>query len=354
MWNNFAIPTVETFTLVDLLRARAQSQPDQQAFAFLYQSEKAESQLTYRNLEQKVRAIGALLQQKGAAGKPVLLLHQPGLDYIAAFLGCLAAGAIAVPAYPPRSVRMVSRIHAIVMDTRAELLLTNSATLTDLQRYFVQVPDLKDREWIATDLLTPDLAEQWRMPALQKSTLAYLQYTSGSTATPKGVMVSHGNLLHNLELLSLYCVKKEQSYLVSWLPPYHDMGLISGILLPIYVGCSATLMSPVAFLQRPVRWLETISQTRATMSVGPNFAFDLCVRKTTPEQRAALDLSSWDMAGNGAEPVRAQTLQRFAEAFGPSGFRKEALYPCYGLAEATLMVATGTGTNFPATKSVLR
>jgi acyl-CoA synthetase (AMP-forming)/AMP-acid ligase II len=333
--------TVNASTLVELLCQKAAHQPDQHAYTFLRQGETEEGRLTYGELDRQARTIAALLQSKGATAKPVLLLHQPGLAYIAAFFGCLYAGAIAVPAYPPRSTRSMPRIQAIVADTQASLVLTTSDTLTNLQHGFMHVPDLQYLEWIATDTLESSLATEWREPVLMSDSLAFLQYTSGSTAIPRGVMVTHDNLLHNLGLMHRHCEQTPESHMVCWLPPYHDMGLIGGILFPLYEGFPSTLMSPLAFLQRPFRWLQAISRTRATISVAPNFAYDLCIRKTTPEQRISLDLSLWELAANGAEPVREETLKRFTAAFASCGFHAEAFFPCYGLAEATLMVASG-------------
>ena len=197
--------------------------------------------------------------------------------------------------------------------------------------------------WITVDDLDPDSAETWTKPGIDADTLAFLQYTSGSTQAPRGVMVSHGNLLHNSALIHRAFGYDADTRGMVWLPPYHDMGLIGGLLQPIYGGFPALLMSPVAFIQRPIRWLQAISRFRATASGGPNFAYDLCVQRTTPEQRAELDLSSWKLAFNGSEPVRHDTLERFAEAFAPCGFRPEAFFPCYGLAEATLLVSGGNG-----------
>lgn len=333
--------TVNASTLVELLCHKAARWPDQHVYTFLRQGETEEGRLTYGELDRQARTIAALLQSKKAMAKPVLLLHQPGLAYIAAFFGCLYAGAIAVPAYPPRSIRTMPRIQAIVADTQADLVLTTSDTLTGLQRNFTHIPDLQHLEWIATDTLERSLAVMWQAPEVTSESLAFLQYTSGSTATPRGVMVTHGNLLHNLGLMHRHCEQTSESHMVCWLPPYHDMGLIGGILFPLYEGFPSTLMSPLAFLQRPFRWLQAISRTRATISVAPNFAYDLCVRKTTPEQRASLNLSRWELAANGAEPVREETLKRFTAAFASCGFHAEAFFPCYGLAEATLMVASG-------------
>ncbi len=344
MSNNLTARPADTMTLVELLRYRALHQADRHAYTFLRQGEVEEARLTYAELDQQARAIGTLLQCKGAAGKPVLLLHPPGLEYIAAFFGCLYGGAIAVPAYPPYSARTMPRIQAIVADTQASIVLTTADTLSDLQRCFAYVPELQSLEWVATDSIPGRLADEWQEPEVTGGTLAFLQYTSGSTSVPKGVMVSHSNLLHNLEMVHKFSEQTADSHTVSWAPPYHDMGIIAGILSPFHIGYPATLMSPLAFLQRPFRWLQAISRTRATMSVAPNFAYDLCIRKITPEQRATLDLSTWEVAANGAEPIRHETLSQFAATFGPCGFRREAFFPAYGLAEATLISATGIKT----------
>lgn len=340
MRNNGTTRTIETTGLVELLRWRAIHQPDQLAYTFLHQGEMEEARLTYAALDQQARAIAAELQAKGAAGEPALLLHPPGIHYVAAVFACLYAGAIAVPAYPPYSARMVPRIQAILADTRSRFILTTSDTLADLQGRLAHIPDLSRVEWIATDAVADRMDVAWQEPQSSDETIAFLQYTSGSTALPKGVMVSHGNLRHNLEMLIRHCRQTPASHMVSWLPPYHDLGLVCGIMYPFYVGYPATLMSPVAFLQRPFRWLRAISDNRATMSIAPNFAYDLCSRKVTPEQRAALDLSSWELAANGGEPARDETMTRFCEVFGPCGFRRETFFPGYGMAETTLIFAT--------------
>jgi acyl-CoA synthetase (AMP-forming)/AMP-acid ligase II len=268
-----------------------------------------------------------LLQELNCHNQPVLLLYPAGLDYIAAFFGCLYAGAIAVPAYPPRPNRSLDRIQAMVQDAGATVALTDNATLQKLERRLAETPQLRSLYCLSTDGLQPDLAQQWQPPAIQAHTLALLQYTSGSTALPKGVMISHDNLLHNSELIGHCFGNTAASRGVSWLPPYHDMGLVGGILQPLYVGAEMTLMAPVSFLQRPVRWLEAISHYRATTSGGPNFAYDLCVRKTTPEQRRALDLSPWQLAFSGAEPVQQATLAQFAAAFAPAAFGPRPFIP---------------------------
>ncbi|MCU0490007.1 MAG: amino acid adenylation domain-containing protein [Chloroflexaceae bacterium] len=329
-------------TLIDVLQLRATQQPDKPVYRFLLDGEDEEIQYTYAELDQRARAIGALLQRQGAAGERVLLLYQPGLDYIAAFFGCLYAGAVAVPAYPPNPARMertLPRLLAIVADARPAVALTTAQILEVAGMLSAEVPEFAAVQWHATDTLSDELAASWQAPAIDGATLAFLQYTSGSTATPKGVMLSHANLLHNSQLIQRGFATTPESRGVFWLPFYHDMGLIGGLIQPIYCGGTSMLMSPVSFLQRPLRWLEAVSGFQADISGGPNFAYDLCVRKATTEQLARLDLSHWRVAFNGAEPIRAETLERFAATFAPCGFRREAFYPCYGLAEATLMVS---------------
>ncbi|HEX6289052.1 MAG TPA: AMP-binding protein, partial [Herpetosiphonaceae bacterium] len=333
-------------TLVDLLRDRAQHQPDQHIYTF--QGQDAEAPLTAGELDHQARMIGGSLQHMELPEQRVLLLYPPGLDYIAAFFGCLYANMVPVPAYLPPSNRPAPRLRAIIADAQPVLALTTSATLANLRLQFDHTPELGALRWLTTDELKPEVAHAWQPPGITSATLAFLQYTSGSTAAPKGVMLTHGNLLHNLAQIEHAFGHGPESRGVIWLPPYHDMGLIGGILQPLYAGFPVTLMSPVSFLQRPLRWLETIARTGATTSGGPNFAYDLCVRKSTPEQRASLDLSSWTVAFCGAEPVRPSTIQRFAEAFACASFQREAFYPCYGLAEATLIV-TGIQVSAPPT-----
>ncbi|MGZ6503323.1 MAG: AMP-binding protein, partial [Tumebacillaceae bacterium] len=224
---------------------------------------------------------------------------------------------------------------------------TTDSILTSVQLRFADTPQLRDLNWLVASEESEQIGDEWTRPEIGNESLAFLQYTSGSTSLPKGVMLSHGNLLHNLELIQDCFGTSAESNCVIWLPPYHDMGLIGGILQPLFTGYPVTLMAPVDFIQRPLRWLETISRLGATVSGGPNFAYELCLQKITPEQRDTLDLSKWEIAFSGAEPVRAETLERFAEFFAPCGFRKEAFYPCYGLAEGTLLVSGGAKAEAP-------
>ncbi|HSF43553.1 MAG TPA: amino acid adenylation domain-containing protein [Thermoanaerobaculia bacterium] len=339
-------------TLVDVLRLRAERQPDRLAYAFLPEGkepdgEEAEERLTYAELHTRASSLAAHLRDLGAQGGRALLLYPTGLDYVTAFFGCLCAGTVAVPAYPPRPNRPMPRIHSIVADAGATVALTTSRILSGLERRIADLPDLKALAWRATDMggdaAVPASARHAPHDRkIRRADLAFLQYTSGSTASPKGVMVSHGNLMHNEELIRRACGHSGETPFVSWLPLYHDLGLIGNLLQALYVGAPCTLMTPVSFLKSPIRWLDAVSRRRAYCSGGPNFAYDLAVRKTTPEQRQGLDLSSWRVAFNGAEPVRPETLERFARTFSPYGFRSDALFPCYGLAETTLIVSGGS------------
>jgi len=341
-------------TLVDLLRARALNQPGKRAYTFLADGETEEVSLTYAELDQQARAIGAQLQQMGAGGGRVLLLYPPGLEYLAAFFGCLYAGAAAVPAYPPRLHRSLSKIQSIVRDAQPSAVLTTSSILYRAGSLFAMADDLTSMPWLASDNPSHDMSQEWAEPGLRAESLALLQYTSGSTAAPKGVMVSHGNLLHNEEMIRAAIGQNEEATFVSWLPLYHDLGLIGNMLHTLYLGAYCVLMSPAAFLQRPINWLRAISRFKATTSGGPNFAYDLCVRNTNAEQRAGLELGRWQIAFNGAEPIRRETLESFAETFAPYGFRRGAFYPCYGLAEATLLVSGAGGEGRPGYHAVKR
>ncbi|MEH2082889.1 MAG: fatty acyl-AMP ligase [Nostoc sp.] len=334
-------------TLIAILQDRALHQPDFKGYTFLENGETESDCLTYQQLDKKARAIAAQLQSFLAPGERALLLYPPGLEFICAFFGCLYAGVVAVPAYPPRQNQSLSRLQAIVSDAQASVALTTQSLLANIEKRLADNPELNAVQWVATDNLNSDLASNWQEPTLCESDLAFLQYTSGSTGTPKGVMVSHGNLLHNQRMIEKAFGHTKETVFVGWLPLFHDMGLIGNVLQPLYLGIPCILMSPVAFLQKPLRWLQAISRYKATTSGGPNFAYELCARKITSEQRSTLDLSSWEVAFNGAEPVRAETLAEFTTTFASCGFRDEAFYPCYGMAETTLFVSGGLKTALP-------
>jgi amino acid adenylation domain-containing protein len=336
-------------TLVDLLEWRARFQAERVAYTFLGETERIS--LSWGELHRKAQLIGQRLAAMDAAGKTVLLLYPSDLEYVAAFFGCLYAGAIAVPAYPPRLNRTLHRLQAVVADSQATLAMSVSFIRERIEPLCQQFPILKSLRWLTTDDLKEDERDAWRKPSLTGHTPAFLQYTSGSTSQPKGVIVSHANLLHNEQLIQEAFAQTEASIIVGWLPLYHDMGLIGNVLQTLYVGARCVLMSPAAFLQSPFRWLQAISVAKATTSGGPNFAYDLCVRKISEEQRAQLDLSSWKVAFNGAEPIRPATLERFAKTFASCGFKPEAFHPCYGLAEATLFVSGKASNGQPKVQS---
>jgi len=326
-------------TLIELLQARALSDPDGISFKFLSEDNASNTGPCYRELDLRARAIAARLQELAAPGERAMLCYPAGLEYVAALFGCLYAGVIAVPAYPPRLHRSSERLQVIAADAQARLALTTSRIHSRSERLLAEAPGLARMRWLATDDIHLNRAEQWRRPPITAEALAYLQYTSGSTSTPRGVMVTHANVLHNCAYINQGFEQTSTSVGLSWLPHFHDMGLIQGILQPIYVGMLGLLMSPTAFLQQPFRWLRLISEHLVTHSGGPNFAYDLCVSRISAEQRATLDLSHWRVAFNGAEPIRHETLERFAQTFAPCGFQRRALYPAYGLAEATLKVS---------------
>lgn len=344
-------------SMVDILQWRAKNQPHRLAFRYLTDGENDEVVLTYEDLDRRARSIGALLQSSSVAGDRALLLFPPGLDFIAAYFGCLYAKIIAVPSYPPhpaRLERMLPIIRGIAANATPAIALLPFSLFDVIKSQNAIKAEFGNMKLLVTDNNEiDDWAEKWQQPEISGNDIAFLQYTSGSTTLPRGVMVSHNNLLHNLGLIEKFFGQSSESHAVIWLPPYHDMGLIGGILQPLYSGYPATLISHMMFLQRPFRWLQAISRFHATTSGGPNFAYDLCIRKIKPEQRDQLDLSRWEVAFNGAEQVYHKTLDQFADYFAPCGFRRDAFLPCYGLAEATLMVTGGPKTKPPVFQNLI-
>lgn len=331
-------------TLVDLLRWRACHEPDKTGWTFLQYPLAEERNLTYRDLHCRACEIGVRIQNLAPRGSRALLLYNSNPEYIPAFFGCLYASVIAVPTYPPRRHAPIDGLLALIRDSGAVIVLTSKAILAEMEPDIAQTPMLQTLQWVATDAI--DSSAETELPNLHidPDAVAFLQYTSGSTGSPKGVMVTHSNLLHNEGNICKTFETTSNSLVVGWLPLFHDMGLIGNVLHSLYVGARCVVMSPVAFIQKPIRWLRAISDYRGTVSGGPDFAYDLCASKITPEQAATLDLSCWEVAFNGAEPVRPETLDRFTAAFTSVGFRREAFFPCYGLAEATLFVS-GPSTN---------
>ncbi|MCI0725428.1 MAG: AMP-binding protein [Chloroflexi bacterium] len=333
----------KTSTLVDILRMRAHHQPNETAYIFLRNGE-TEEVITYGELDRQARTIGAQLQSLAEKETHALLLYPPGLEGIAAFLGCLYAGVVAIFAPVPSSSRSTSRVHSMMLDAQVTAVLGTTTALNMLETRMVKNPSWGTCHFVNTNTLDSALAESWQKPELTGNTVAYLQYTSGSTGTPKGVMISHGNLLYNSAIMDNLLQLTADTIHVMWMPIFHDAGLVGGVIHPLYSGCSAILMPPVSVLLHPIRWLRAITRYKATLSAAPNFAYELCVRNTTPEERESLDLRTWERPVCGAEPIRLGTLDRFAQTFEPYGFRRSAFYPSYGLAEATLMVTGGSKT----------
>jgi acyl transferase domain-containing protein/acyl-CoA synthetase (AMP-forming)/AMP-acid ligase II/acyl carrier protein len=340
MTRPFAGQQAQSF--VDTLRRRAEETPDAIAYTFLEDGDEQALSISYAALDRRARAIGAMLADRGGAGERILLPLPQGLDFLIAFFGCLYAGAVAVPLAAlalSKARRSLPRVRSVTRDAQARFAFILEEQLGAARDLLAGETELAGLELLAADAVEDGWAERWRDPGVDRGSLAFLQYTSGSTSEPKGVMVSHGNLLHNSEILRLSLRNLEGSTVVTWLPSFHDMGLIGNHLQAVYAGAPCVFMTPMHFLQQPLRWLAAISRHRGTTSGGPNFAYELCAGRLRPEQREGLDLRSWTTAFNGAEPVRAETLSRFAEAFAPCGFRREAFFPCYGLAEATLIAA---------------
>ncbi|XMB50532.1 non-ribosomal peptide synthetase [Pseudomonas fluorescens] len=343
MMDAFELPR----TLVQSLQQRAAQTPDQVALRFLAESAEHSVVLSYRDLDQRARTIAAALQANAGLGERAVLLFPSGPDYVAAFFGCLYAGVIAVPAYPPESTRRhhQERLLSIISDAEPRLLLT-IASLSEGLAQIENAPKV-----LSVDTLEAQQANQWVEPELKADDIAFLQYTSGSTALPKGVQVSHGNLVANELLIrrGFGIDLNPDDVIVSWLPLYHDMGLIGGLLQPIFSGVPCVLMSPAYFLARPLRWLEAISEYGGTISGGPDFAYRLCSERVSESALERLDLSCWRVAYSGSEPIRLDTLERFAEKFAACGFTPNNFFASYGLAEATLFVAGGTrGRGIPA------
>ncbi|MEC8812753.1 MAG: AMP-binding protein [Pseudomonadota bacterium] len=333
--------------LVDMAVQQASQRNAAPLATFLKDNGAQDDAASYQSLHEAACAIAMTLQEKGLSGRNMLLLFAPGIDYIRAFFGCLYAGCVPVPAYPPMGARDLDRLQKVAKDCDAGAIVTNQA-LAPVIEHWVQQLGYGDRmPCLALDqLLNQPLDSGFQPYQAQADEVAFLQYTSGSTGHPKGVEVTHGNLLANFnQILHGFFAgnerldKLEDLRVVIWLPPFHDMGLIGGVLTPIFAGAQVTLMSPLTFLKRPLLWLQTLSDQKAHVSGGPNFGYQYCVRKISEEQAATLDLSNWHVAFNGAEPIQSAALDAFSERFRVSGFDAKAFLPCYGLAEASLFVA---------------
>lgn len=330
-------------TLVELLQYRAKTQPNDLAYQFLIDGKKEGAAYTYAELDEQARAIASLLQQQKAKGQRALLLYPQGVEVVAAFCGCLYAGVIAIPVPPPDAGRMkrtLPRLREIIKDAEAALVLSNDRIIDLIQTSDVDFPEFDTMRWIDTETVDSSLAQKWQDPEVNKDVLAYLQYTSGSTSTPKGVMLSHYNLLHHSEYLRRGCGYHPDGPTVTWMPYFHDYGLVEGLMQPLYNGAPCYIMAPLAFVKRPLRWLQAIQKYGATHSQAPNFAYELCLKRIKPAKREGLDLGGWLSAGNAAEPINPRVMREFHEAFAECGFKWESFSPAYGLAEATLLVSS--------------
>jgi len=341
-------------SIVDALEHWADTAPNKDAFIFLSDRGVVETRLTFWELHRRALELSRQLADRSSEpGDRALLVFPPGLEFLVSFFGCLLARVIAVPMLPPRRTGLRDASSAIISDCEPRFALTSNRFASAIRVDIDARSPTRKFEWLtingAGDLSAFDGE---RLAPVESGDIALLQYTSGSTSTPKGVMVTHANLGENLEMIKRAFGNTQSSTYVSWLPLHHDMGLVLNTLQSLYVGATCVLMSPTSFLQRPFAWLRAISDYKADVAGGPNFAFDHCVARFRPEQMQAIDLSSWRVAFNGAEPVRAETLQRFASTFSPYGFQPSALYPCYGMAEATLLISGGTPGNGPVIQEV--
>jgi acyl-CoA synthetase (AMP-forming)/AMP-acid ligase II len=343
-------------TIVDVLLDKSTIFPYQTAYTFLADGERESASCTYQQLDLQARAIAVELSTKVRPGDRALLVYpyNAGIEFIAAFMGCLYAGVVAVTDYPRQHIKSLSQYQDRIVDCQASIILTTQEFADRVKGQLVAHPSLglmalklKNLAWMKSDRVDLSLADSWQPPKIDGDTLAFLQYTSGSTGQPKGVMVTHGNVLHNSQVIYQSFGHYDQTKILMWLPMFHDMGLIGGVMQPLFAGLPAVLMSPIALAQNPFLWLQALSKYQITTSGGPNFAYDLLCQKITDEQRASLDLSHWEVAFTGAEPVRAETLEKFSQLYKPCGFRQEAFYPCYGMAEATLFVTGINAAEYP-------
>jgi acyl-CoA synthetase (AMP-forming)/AMP-acid ligase II len=332
-------------SFTELLQFRAINQASDKAYGFFSDAGEETQSLTYEELHKKSLSLALQLKQSSIqGGERALLLFPPGLEFLVAYFGCIYAGIIPVPVIPSRRGKTRSSTFSILNDAKPKIALTTVDMLDALSTEFKDDKHASNIHWLSVDITeksTSNIIEKFTPEISHRNDLAFLQYTSGSTSSPKGVMVTHGNLLENSEMIKQGLGNDESCHYVSWVPLYHDMGLIYNVLQSLYLGTSCVLLAPVTFLQRPLLWLKAISHYKAKVAGAPNFAFDLCVERFNPTLMEGIDLSHWEVAFNGAEPVRAETISAFINTFEPYGFKPKAFYPCYGMAEATLLISGG-------------
>jgi acyl-CoA synthetase (AMP-forming)/AMP-acid ligase II len=328
-------------SLVGLLERRSSEQPADRAYVFRSDGGAVESTLTFSELYRGASRLAQRLASEARPGDRALLVFPPGLEFMVAFFGCLMAGVIAVPMMVPRRLSARDASLRIVADCTPRLALTTAAFAAGSRQDVIARLAEQDIAWLTVDDRALDSQKrEITLPRPAREDTAFLQYTSGSTSDPKGVEVTHGNLLHMLERLRTAFASSRRSTCVGWLPLYHDLGLIGNALHSCYAGATCVLLAPATFMTHPLTWIRAIHDHRAEITCAPNFAFDLCVRHARPEQLQGIDLSSWRVALNGAEHVSADSLRRFAHTFSPYGFAPGSLFPAYGLAEATLVVSS--------------
>ncbi|RLD43870.1 MAG: AMP-dependent synthetase [Bacteroidetes bacterium] len=328
-------------TYIDVIKNRVKANPNHVVFRFLNDGINENESFSYQQLEIRSKALGTAMQEFAQKGERVLLLFPPGLSYVASLFACFYSGMIAVPAYPPRRNRSLDRIHTIVEDSGATVSIISRQVFNDIERNFAEDEVLNKIHWIVYEDVADEKESDWKPQEILPGDIALLQYTSGSTGQPKGVMITQLNLLYNSEYIRQTFDFDKNSVGVNWLPIFHDMGLIGGVLQAAYLGVLNVGMPPMAFLKNPLNWLKAIEKYKGTTGGGPNFSFDYCIQKTTEEERAALDLSSIKTFYCGAEPVRKPTMESFPEAFEKSGVNPHQMYPVYGMAETTLIVSGG-------------
>jgi len=327
--------------IIRLFERNCQNHAEKVIYYYLEDGLNETSRITFREMNSRAKAIAAALQGKYKKGDRALMLFPTGIEFIVSLFGCFYSGIIGVPAYPPRKNRLFGRFEAIVNDCRPSLILTTKKIMEDLLKNFAEEECLKGLSFLVYEDVDAGMESLWQDPGIHPDDLALLQYTSGSTGTPNGVMVTHANLMHNSAFIKQAFGHDENAFGVNWLPGFHDMGLIGALMQPPYLGATNVIIPPNAFLLRPMNWLRAISKYRATTAGGPNFAFDFCVDRLKPEELEGVDLSCVRPFYCGAEPVRRDTFERFAKTFQPYGFNPSQIYPCYGMAESVLIVTGG-------------